>query len=65
MAQAISKVARYGANTNTVGSLAEEIADVLIVICHMMHQYSITDDCINKIMSQKLTRVHKEDNYGI
>ena len=54
--QAISKYRRYGDNQQSV---AEEIADVLIVIEQVKHICKLTDYSIDLIRAEKMNRLRE------
>lgn len=54
--QAVSKVLRYGCNGEHRDSLAEEMADVRIILGELSIMYGIRDEEIEHIMERKLQR---------
>lgn len=54
--QAVSKVLRYGCEGEHRDSLAEEMADVRIVLGELSLMYGIGDDEIGRIMDRELQR---------
>lgn len=54
--QSVSKVLRYGCDGTYRDSLAEEMADVRIILGELSLMYGIGDDEIGRIMDRKLQR---------
>lgn len=54
--QAVSKILRYGLTDESRASLAEEMADVRIVLGELSIMYGIGNDEIGRIMDRKLQR---------
>lgn len=54
--QAVSKILRYGLTDESRASLAEEMADVRIILGELSIMYGIGNDEIGRIMDRKLQR---------